>query len=296
MLVSYFALMEPNQLTREIIGAAIDVHRELGPGKAEAAYEAALARELQERGLVCRVQKPVPVVYKGVRLECGYRLDLLVSGIVVIEVKSVEMVIPVHRAQVLTYLKLGGWKVALLLNFNVAVLKAGIERFVRGLEEDHIPGKHEKTGTERVAEPPSEVAPVLQYGSDCGDPEAEDLARETIAAAMEVHRELGPGLLPSTYDECLCHELHLRGLEFERKRPLPLHYKGAPLPGSDEVALLVGGRVVVNPCSLHKTQPVHESQLLSQLRLGGWRLGLLINFNNAPLSKGVRRLVLSANH
>src|SRR5437870_136426 len=103
--------MKPNELTREIIGAAIEVHRELGPGKPEAAYEAALARELGLRGLAHRVQKPVPMVYKGVKLECGYRVDVLV-GETVVEVKAVEVVIPVHRAQVLTYLKVGGWKVA----------------------------------------------------------------------------------------------------------------------------------------------------------------------------------------
>ena len=259
------------------------------------AYETALGHELELRGLVSKAQRPVPVVYKGVKLECGYRLDLLVADRVVVEIKSVDAVIPVHRAQVLTYLKLGGWKLALLLNFNVAVLKAGIERFVRGLDEDWGEGKPETTRKGQAAEPLSEVAPVLQHSSNCGDPEAEGLARETIAAAVEVHRELGPGLLPSTYDECLCHELHLRGLEFERKRPLPLHYKGTPLPGSDEIALLVGGRVIVNPCSLSRTEPVHENQLLSQLRLGGWRLGLLINFNNAPLSQGIRRVVLSEN-
>jgi GxxExxY protein len=128
--------MKPNELTREIIGAAIEVHRELGPGKPEAAYERALAHELGLRALPHQVQKPVPVMYKGVKLECGYRLDLLVANTVVVEVKSVEVVNPVHRAQVLTYLRLGGWKLSLLLNFNVAVLKEGIDRLVLGLEEE----------------------------------------------------------------------------------------------------------------------------------------------------------------
>ncbi len=128
--------MRANEITHAIIGAAIEVHRELGPGKPEAAYEQALARELTLRGLAIRVQKPVPVVYKGVKLECGFRLDVLVCDTVVVEVKSAEVVIPVHRAQTLTYLKLGGWKLALLLNFNVAVLKEGIERLVLGLEEE----------------------------------------------------------------------------------------------------------------------------------------------------------------
>jgi len=128
--------VKPNEISHEIIGAAIEVHRGLGPGKTEAAYEHALTHELGLRGLPHRVQVPVPVVYKGVKLECGYRLDLLVMDGVVVEIKSVEFLNPVHRAQVITYLRLGGWKLSLLLNFNVGVLKEGIERIVLGLEED----------------------------------------------------------------------------------------------------------------------------------------------------------------
>ena len=125
--------------------------------------------------------------------------------------------------------------------------------------------------------------------------EAERLAFEIIASAIEVHRELGPGLLPSAYEACLRHELHLRGMTFERKHPLALSYKGTPLAELDEVELLVGGRVVVNPCALTEVQPVHEARLLSQLRLGGWRLGLLINFNTVALREGLRRVVMSRN-
>src|SRR5215471_443482 len=104
--------MKPNELAHQIIGAAIEVHRELGPGKPEMAYEAALTRELALRAIAYQTQKPVPVIYKGVKLECGYRLDLLVADTVVVEVKAAELIIPVHRAQVLTYMKIGGWKVA----------------------------------------------------------------------------------------------------------------------------------------------------------------------------------------
>ena len=284
--------MNLNELTRQIIGAAIAVHRELGPGKPEAAYEAALAVELGLCGLPQHTQKPMPGIYKGVKLECGYRLDLLVGGLVVIEVKAVEMLNPVHRAQVLTYLKLGGWKIALLFNFNVAVLKDGIERLVMGLEENGD-GTAETRRTQRgTTGLPSVVLP-LRFGDDSGDAEADRLARDVVDAAMEVHRELGPGLLQSAYATCLCHELHLRGVAFERKRSLPLVYKGTPLPEADEVELLVGGKVVVNPRALPVLQPVHEAELLSQLRLGGWRLGLVINFNTVVLGDGLRRIVLS---
>jgi GxxExxY protein len=284
--------MRPNELTYQIIGAAIEVHRELGPGKPEAAYERALGRELELRGIAFHSQKPVPVVYKGVKLECGYRLDILVADTVVVEVKAVEMVIPVHRAQGLTYLRLGGWKLALLLNFNVAVLKDGIERLVLGLEEE---GRVVAAAGQKITTHVASSAPSLHCRNDCGDREAERLAKEVIASAIEVHRELGPGLLPSTYETCLCHELHLRGVAFERQRPLALQYKGMALAESDEVELLVGGRVVVNPRNLLEIQAVHEAQLLSQLRLGGWQLGLLINFNTIALSEGLRRIVLSRN-
>jgi len=284
--------VRPNDLTHEIIGAAIEVHRELGPGKPEAAYERALARELTLRGLAIRVQKPVPVVYKGVKLECGFRLDVLVCNTVVVEVKSAEGIVPVHRAQTLTYLKLGGWKLALLLNFNVAILKEGIERLVLGLEEpgESVAPTHSPS---RAMARKKSAAPSLHSTADSGDREAEQLACEIIASAIEVHRELGPGLLPSAYEACLCHELHLRHLSFERKRPLALSYKGAPLAELDEVELLVGGRVVVSPCALTEVQPVHEARLLSQLRLGGWKLGLLLDFNTVALREGLRRVVLS---
>ena len=119
-----------NKLTEAIIGAAIEVHRALGPGLLESAYSECLCRELSVRGVPFEREKPLPLEYKGIRLECGYRLDLLVAGAVVVEVKAVEALAPVHEAQLLTYLRLGGWRVGLLINFNVEVLKQGIRRKV----------------------------------------------------------------------------------------------------------------------------------------------------------------------
>ncbi len=127
--------MEANDLTRAIIGAAIEVHRALGPGLLESAYEECLCRELALKQISFERQRPLPVEYKGVVLDCGYRLDLLVANTVVVEIKAVEELLPIHEAQVLTYLRLGGWKIGLLMNFNVAVLKSGIRRFVNRLEE-----------------------------------------------------------------------------------------------------------------------------------------------------------------
>jgi len=118
------------ELTRKIIGAAIEVHRAIGPGLLESAYQACLARELTVRGIPFEKEKPLPLDYKGMQLDCGYRLDFLVDGKVVVELKAVEVMHPVYEAQLLTYLKLTGCKVGLLINFNVPVLKDGITRRV----------------------------------------------------------------------------------------------------------------------------------------------------------------------
>jgi GxxExxY protein len=117
-------------LTEQIIGAAIEVHRELGPGLLESAYEQYFCHELHLRGLAFQCQLDVPVMYKGLKLDCGYRLDVVVDETVVIELKAVEQILPIHQAQLLTYLRLSGKKVGLIINFNVAVLKNGIVRRV----------------------------------------------------------------------------------------------------------------------------------------------------------------------
>ena len=119
-----------NKLTEQIIGAAIEVHRHLGPGLLESTYETCLAYELQQLGLSFERQKALPLVYKEIRLDQGYRIDLLVEEKVVVEIKVVDQIAPVHEAQVLSYLKFSRCKVGLLLNFNVKLLKNGIRRFV----------------------------------------------------------------------------------------------------------------------------------------------------------------------
>jgi len=118
-----------NRVTESVIGAAIEVHRALGPGLLESAYEACLAFELAQRGLKVEQQKPLPVVYREVKLDCGYRLDLFVEEAVIVEVKAVDRLAPIHQAQLLSYLKLSGCKVGLLINF-VKILKDGIRRMV----------------------------------------------------------------------------------------------------------------------------------------------------------------------
>jgi len=122
-----------NALSRHVIGAAIDVHREIGPGLLESAYEECLCYELLQKGLKFQRQVEVPVNYKEVKLNCGYRVDILVEDVLILELKTVDRIHPIHEAQLLTYLKLMDKKLGLLINFNVPVLKVGIKRIVNNL-------------------------------------------------------------------------------------------------------------------------------------------------------------------
>jgi GxxExxY protein len=127
--------MKDSDLTHAIIGAAIEIHRNLGPGLLEAVYEECLARELTLLGIPFDRQKPIPLVCKDLKLECGYRLDFLVAGRVVVEIKSIEALAPIHESVMLTYLRLSGCALGLLINFHVPVLKDGIRRYVWHYEE-----------------------------------------------------------------------------------------------------------------------------------------------------------------
>jgi GxxExxY protein len=121
--------MEINQMTEAIIGCAIEVHKKLGPGLLESAYEECLSYELRSAGFSIERQVPVPIVYKDIKLECGYRIDILVQGSVLLELKSIEGFAPVHEAQILTYMKFSNKSIGLLINFNVTKLKDGIKRY-----------------------------------------------------------------------------------------------------------------------------------------------------------------------
>lgn len=125
--------MTENEISEKIIGCAIQVHRELGPGLLESSYEECLYYELIQSGLLVEKQKPLPLVYKEVKLDCGYRVDLLIEKKVIVEIKSVEALNDIHLAQVLTYLKLSKCKLGLLMNFNVVLLKDGLKRVVNKL-------------------------------------------------------------------------------------------------------------------------------------------------------------------
>jgi len=122
--------MEFDDLSNRVIGCAIEVHRQLGPGLLESAYEQCLAHELNRNGIKFHLQHPQPVQYGDIRLDCGYRIDMLVENELIVELKSVDEIKGIHQAQLLTYMKLSGVKIGLLINFNVTKLKDGIKRFV----------------------------------------------------------------------------------------------------------------------------------------------------------------------
>src|SRR6266704_240168 len=122
--------MEFDRLSRSVIGCALEVHRNLGPGLLESTYRQCLACELSQSGIQLQMELPVPVRYKDVLLDCGYRIDLLVNGDLIVEVKAVEMLLPIHQAQILTYMRLAKIPIGLLINFNVTKLQNGIKQFV----------------------------------------------------------------------------------------------------------------------------------------------------------------------
>jgi GxxExxY protein len=124
-----------NKLTEQIIAAGMEVHRALGPGLLESAYEECMARELTLRGVRFERQRALPVEHKGARLDCGYRLDLLVEGSVVVQIKAVAAILPIHEAQLLTYLRLGDWPIGLLTNFQVPLLRDGSRRLVNKFKD-----------------------------------------------------------------------------------------------------------------------------------------------------------------
>lgn len=127
-----------DSITRRIIGGAIEVHRRLGPGLLESAYEVCLAFELRQMGLVVEGQKPLPVIYREVKLDCGYRLDLVVEDSVVVEIKAVDQLAPIHVAQLLSYLRLSNKRVGLLINYHVRVLKNGLKRIVNDFPDSAL--------------------------------------------------------------------------------------------------------------------------------------------------------------
>lgn len=264
--------MYPNlggKLTGSIIGAAIAVHRELGPGLNEPIYETAFCTQLSAMGISYSYQRPLPLIYKGTKLDCGYRMDVVANQCLVVELKSVDSILPVHEAQLLTYLRISRIELGLLLNFDVAVLKDGIRR--RALSSGwEIPSNAEH----------------------CPAAESFDrLSRVVLESALEVHRHLGPGLLRSSYESALCYELSRRQIPFERRTMLELQFRDRPVNAATEIDLLVDGQLPVVCLSLGVITSLEKARLLSRMRQGMWRTGLILDFNVQLLRDGICRLV-----
>ena len=266
-----------NNLSGRVIGAAIEVHRELGAGLDEDDYEWALSRDLASIGIFHKRQEPLPVIYKGVAIDCEYRLDLLVEDLLILEIKSVAAIHPIHEAQLLTYLRLARTKLGLLLNFDVPVLKDGIRRRVLGLEEDGVLAAATHMTAERTP-----------FSTDR---RFDDLSNQVLSAAIEVHRHLGGGLLKSAYAGCLAHELTLRGIPFEHQKPLAVRYREIILPKPVTIDMVVAGKLPLMFASVTDVTDLLEARLLGHLKLGGWPVGVLLNFNGKSLRDGLRRLV-----
>jgi len=216
-------------------------------------------------------QKGLPLVYKGVRLDCGYRLDLLVDGELPIELKSVERLHPIHEAQILTYMRIGGFRLGLLMNFHVAALKEGLRRKIQSnpwMIREHT----------LIDEP--------QMG------EFDTTTGCVVGAAIEVHRNLGPGLLPGAYETALCHELSQRHLRFQRDAKLPLVTNGHRLSSTAEIPLLIDSQVPVFCMCVDELLAVHLATLRARLRQADWKRGLLLNFNEKTMLAGIKRVSL----
>jgi GxxExxY protein len=270
-------------LSEEVIGAAIEVHRALGPGLLKSAYTECLCRELSLRNIAFTRQQPLPISYKGVKLDCGHTSDLIVDSEILLDIRSVEKFEPLHDAQLLTYLRLSSCKVGLLLNFNIPLLKDGIRRRVVGYPHRGPAYDPARLREDAESKPESSNRREIDW----------NLTERVIGAAIEVHRALGPGLLECVYEECLCHELFLRNLGFVRQRALPISYKGVTLDCGYRLDVLVNSELLLEIKAVEKLEPIHEAQLLSYLRLGGLNLGLLMNFNVPVLKDGIRRRVLN---
>ena len=253
-----------------VIGAALAVHREFGPGMDEPDYERALSLELAALGIEHQCQVPLPIVYKGMHLDCGYRMDLVLPGLLLAELKAAENLHPVHEAQLLTYLRLSGLPLGLLINFCVLLLRDGILR--------------RACTTPRTFKPNEPVGVSRQGGV------FDDFSREVIEAAIEVHRHLGPGLLRSAYETCLCHELHLRGLRFVKHQTAMLRYREQLIPSAKELPLVVEERLMIASHCVREVTSLHLARSRSLLRAGNATTGLVINFHATALSGQIRRI------
>lgn len=254
-------------LTQIAIGAAITVHRALGPGLNEADYEQALHLELEALGIEHEHQAPLPLCYKGEPLDCGYRMDVVISKRLLLELKAVDKLHPMHEAQMLTYLRLSSIPLGLLMNFNTLILRNGIVRRACSMQP-----------ASRLYH---EAAPSMEF---------DELSREVLAAALEVQHVLGQGLLRSAYEACLARELQLRGIETQIKLPANLIYRDHLIPSSKELPMIVANSLMVACHCVKELSALQIARDRSLLKAVGVGTGLCINFHAESLGTEIRRI------
>ncbi len=255
-----------SDLTGQVIGAAIAVHRELGPGLDEADYERALHLELLAMGIEHECQVSLPLVYKGTKLDCGYRMDVIVAGALLLELKAVEKLHPLHEAQLITYLRLAPLKLGLLMNFGSFVLRDSILR----------------RANSGAPEPRPRVATSMRDAMD-------DLSYQVIDAAIEVKHLLGHGLLRSAYEAALACEMKLRGLKVEQRLPANLLYREQLIQSAKEIPLVVEDRFMIASVCAQKIEPIHLARQRSLLKAARIEEGICLNFHAESMAAEVKR-------
>jgi len=254
-------------LTGRVIGAAMAVHRRFGPGLDEADYEQALSLELHALGIAHECQVPLPLLYKGARLDCGYRMDLVLPGLLLLELKASDKLHPLHEAQLLTYLRLSNLPLGLLMNFGSLLLKDSIVR-------------RANTCAARESAPPFQATRSTM----------DELSRIVVEAAVEVQSQLGAGLLRSAYEASLCHELGLRGIKVERNQPVNLIHREQLILSHKQVPLIVENSLMVACHCMEKMEPLQIAKARSLLKASTAENGLCINFHASHLAGQIKRI------
>ncbi len=254
-------------LSGQLIAAAIAVHREFGPGVNEPDYERALSLELTARGIEHECQVGLPLVYKDTKLDCGYRIDFIVARHLLVELKAVDKLHPVHEAQLITYLRLSGIKLGLLINFSEMLLRDGIMR--RANSQAPSPKHRTKTATDTTFDP---------------------LSHEVIDAALEVQHVLGSGLLRSAYEAALAYELRLRGMKVAQRLPVNLVYREQFIPSEKEIPMVVDGQLMIACVCAKEVEPIHLARQRSLLKAAKVDTGLCFNFHAESMAAEIKRI------
>jgi GxxExxY protein len=251
-----------------VIAAAMTVHRELGPGLDEYDYHRALTQEFDALEIEYQSQVPLPLIYKGHKLDCGFRVDLMVARKLLLELKAVERLHPIYEAQLITYLRLSGIRLGLLLNFSLLTLREGIMR--------------------RANTRPRNLNPSLSV-----TPRHEDfdpLSWEVIAAAYEVRRSLGVGLLRSAYESALTFEMRQRGLQVKRSQAVTFSYRGVCLRSRRQIPMVVEDRLMVSCLCVNSIEPIHLASQRSLIKDANLEGGICFNFHGKNPRMEIRRL------